>query len=339
MHTAQLGCARTLKEEPKAVATYRVHTSQTSGLVGPDMQVPVLRRTGPSAVEAGTTRLVVKQLRARDPLPMTKRVVAAFLWFYTGWYAGAFLAEMLGVSPVIGPILGAAAAVLLVGDPLRIIWTRPAPKAVSRVRHGGDSARIGLTLPAPRSRAECPATFGSPGCGTRRSRALVHELQGEGAEVDRAVDINGAAPERESLRDEVGLEIGGHRLVGAAVAHHVKSRPALENAILVDDRDRDVARRTPRYRPLRTGQSVRRYCAGRCSGRGRGSPSSAVSPPMMLRTVFVLSFVSPESSVHDMIPASAGASPLWPSPAKRERMTRVRVQRQRRPSSVSKARR
>ena len=62
---------------------------------------------------------------------MTKRVVAAFLWFYTGWYAGAFLAEIFGVSPVIGPILGAAAAVLLVGDPLRIIWTRPAPQAVA----------------------------------------------------------------------------------------------------------------------------------------------------------------------------------------------------------------
>jgi uncharacterized membrane protein len=60
---------------------------------------------------------------------MTKRVAAAFLWFYTGWYAGAFLAEMLGISPVIGPILGAAAAVLLVGDPLRIIWTRPASEA------------------------------------------------------------------------------------------------------------------------------------------------------------------------------------------------------------------
>ena len=90
-----------------------------------------MRRTGPAAAPAGTTRPVVKRLRARDLLAMTKRVAAAFLWFYTGWYAGAFLAEMLGVSPVIGPILGAAAAVLLVGDPLRIIWTRPAPKAVA----------------------------------------------------------------------------------------------------------------------------------------------------------------------------------------------------------------
>ena len=62
---------------------------------------------------------------------MTKRVAAAFLWFYTGWYAGAFLAEMLGVSPVIGPILGAAAAGFLVGDPLGIIWTRPPHMAVA----------------------------------------------------------------------------------------------------------------------------------------------------------------------------------------------------------------
>ncbi len=62
---------------------------------------------------------------------MTKRVAAAFLWFYTGWYAGAMIAAFLGVSPVIGPILGAAAAGFLVGDPLRIIWTRPAPKAAA----------------------------------------------------------------------------------------------------------------------------------------------------------------------------------------------------------------
>ena len=90
----------------------------------------MVRRTGPSAAEAGTTRPVVREPHARDPLAMTKRVAAAFLWFYTGWYAGAFLAEIFGVSPVIGPIIGVAAAGLLVGDPLRIIWTRPAPKAV-----------------------------------------------------------------------------------------------------------------------------------------------------------------------------------------------------------------
>ena len=54
---------------------------------------------------------------------MTKRVLAAMLWFYTGWYAGAMIAAYLGVSPLLGPLLGAAAAGLIAGDPRRIIWT------------------------------------------------------------------------------------------------------------------------------------------------------------------------------------------------------------------------
>ena len=58
---------------------------------------------------------------------MTKRFVAALLWFYTGWYAGAMFAEFLGVSPVLGPLIGAAAAGLIAGDPRRIIWKRSAP--------------------------------------------------------------------------------------------------------------------------------------------------------------------------------------------------------------------
>ena len=56
-------------------------------------------------------------------MPMKKRIAAAFLWFYTGWYGGAILADLLGVSPMLGPIIGAAAAALIVGDPRRIIWT------------------------------------------------------------------------------------------------------------------------------------------------------------------------------------------------------------------------
>jgi hypothetical protein len=54
---------------------------------------------------------------------MKKRLLAAFLWFYAGWYAGAILADVLGVSPFLGPLIGAAAAALIVGDPRRIIWS------------------------------------------------------------------------------------------------------------------------------------------------------------------------------------------------------------------------
>ena len=60
---------------------------------------------------------------------MTKRVVAAFLWFYTGWYAGAMIAAFVGISPVVGPIIGVAAAGLVVVDPRRTFWARPAHSA------------------------------------------------------------------------------------------------------------------------------------------------------------------------------------------------------------------
>ncbi len=62
---------------------------------------------------------------------MTKRIVAAFLWFYAGWYAGALIAEFVGVSALLGPIIGAAAAGLIVGDPRRMIWSARAPRTSS----------------------------------------------------------------------------------------------------------------------------------------------------------------------------------------------------------------
>lgn len=59
----------------------------------------------------------------RQHLAMLKRVLAALLWFYAGWYGGAILANLLGISAMLGPIVGAAAAALVAGDPRRIIWT------------------------------------------------------------------------------------------------------------------------------------------------------------------------------------------------------------------------
>lgn len=71
---------------------------------------------GPSCGWRGATAATTMQR-------MKKRVLAAMLWFYAGWYAGAILAEFIGVSPVLGPLIGAAAAGLIVIDPLRTIWT------------------------------------------------------------------------------------------------------------------------------------------------------------------------------------------------------------------------
>jgi hypothetical protein len=56
---------------------------------------------------------------------MKKRALAAVLWFYAGWYAGAMIAEFLGLSPALGPIIGTAAAALIAGDPRGLIWKRP----------------------------------------------------------------------------------------------------------------------------------------------------------------------------------------------------------------------
>jgi lambda repressor-like predicted transcriptional regulator len=53
---------------------------------------------------------------------MKRRILAIFLWFYAWWYAGAIVADVLGVSPMLGPIIGAVAAALFVGDPRKIVW-------------------------------------------------------------------------------------------------------------------------------------------------------------------------------------------------------------------------
>lgn len=54
-----------------------------------------------------------------------KKFAAAALWFYAGWSFGALLATVLGVHAILGPIIGAAASILFVADPRRIIGTAP----------------------------------------------------------------------------------------------------------------------------------------------------------------------------------------------------------------------
>src|SRR5829696_6141866 len=54
---------------------------------------------------------------------MKRRILAMFLWFYAWWYAGAIIADAFGFSPLIGPLIGAAAAALIVANPRTIIWS------------------------------------------------------------------------------------------------------------------------------------------------------------------------------------------------------------------------
>jgi hypothetical protein len=55
---------------------------------------------------------------------MKKRAAAAILWFYTGWFVGAFVAFLVGTSPILGPIIGTAAAAIVAIDPRQMIWAR-----------------------------------------------------------------------------------------------------------------------------------------------------------------------------------------------------------------------
>lgn len=55
---------------------------------------------------------------------MNKRIVATVLWFLTGWYATAMLAEFLGFDQAIAPFVGAAVAAFVANDPLGLFWPR-----------------------------------------------------------------------------------------------------------------------------------------------------------------------------------------------------------------------
>ena len=62
---------------------------------------------------------------------MKKRVLVGLLWFYATWYAWSIVAAFAGLSELWGPVLGAAVAVFVAGDPLGRIWgRRPAGRPV-----------------------------------------------------------------------------------------------------------------------------------------------------------------------------------------------------------------
>jgi hypothetical protein len=54
---------------------------------------------------------------------MKKRVLAAVLWSATGWYVGAVAAWLLNIGPALPIVFAVSAALIVAGDPRRVIWT------------------------------------------------------------------------------------------------------------------------------------------------------------------------------------------------------------------------
>ncbi len=67
---------------------------------------------------------------------MKRRLFTTVLWFYASWYAGAVIAHFAGVNPILGPILGMAAASLIAIDPRGIVWSaRRSSGAPAQAQH------------------------------------------------------------------------------------------------------------------------------------------------------------------------------------------------------------
>jgi hypothetical protein len=66
---------------------------------------------------------MVRAAPAGDGSAMSKRILAGVLWLFAVWYLGNIVSFHLGISDLLGPILGISAALVVVADPLRILWT------------------------------------------------------------------------------------------------------------------------------------------------------------------------------------------------------------------------
>lgn len=59
-------------------------------------------------------------------LDMFKRILATALWFYGAWTAAAGAAWLVGTPHELGPIVGAAAGLIIWFDPKHVMWRRAA---------------------------------------------------------------------------------------------------------------------------------------------------------------------------------------------------------------------
>jgi Na+/H+ antiporter NhaC len=54
---------------------------------------------------------------------MNKRILAASLWLFAGWYVGAAVAVFLGLPELVGLLTGVAMAAFVASDPMQRLWT------------------------------------------------------------------------------------------------------------------------------------------------------------------------------------------------------------------------
>jgi len=53
---------------------------------------------------------------------MKLRIASTVLWFLAGWFLTGAIATALGMSSVIGPLVGVAWGTLIAIDPLHLLW-------------------------------------------------------------------------------------------------------------------------------------------------------------------------------------------------------------------------
>jgi hypothetical protein len=78
----------------------------------------------PQAVSAYRDQCpIVPSVGGPDDAAM-KRIAAAPLWFLVGWYLGSAASWILGVGPLLAPVMAVALTGLVIADPRQIIWDR-----------------------------------------------------------------------------------------------------------------------------------------------------------------------------------------------------------------------
>jgi hypothetical protein len=73
---------------------------------------------------------------------MSKRAAAAFLWYAMVWVGYEIAWSVAGLPRMLGPVIAASVAMIVVVDPLHLFWPRPdapAPRSVEAGVHALDA--------------------------------------------------------------------------------------------------------------------------------------------------------------------------------------------------------